>query len=104
MSAGDDARIHSTLHGLSMDERRTLIKLGELLDMYEKSLGEIKTIRAELSALNGRRCDLCMHGSELFKGSETTECNIIRGDGNNGQCFERDFYCKSWEPKCPPPT
>ena len=51
----------------------------------------------ELEELQNRSCSTCKYGRS-FHFDEDIECMKLY-DATQGLCFEKDFYCKNWEPK-----
>ena len=51
----------------------------------------------ELEELKNRSCATCKYGRS-FHFDEGIECMKLY-DPTQGLCFEKDFYCKNWEPK-----
>ena len=51
----------------------------------------------ELEELKNRSCSTCRYGRS-FHFDEDIECMKLY-DATQGLCFEKDFYCKNWEPK-----
>ena len=61
---------------------------------YDKNIDEaIK----ELEDLKNRSCATCKYGRS-FHFDKDIECMKLY-DATQGLCFEKDFYCKNWEPK-----
>ena len=51
----------------------------------------------ELEEIKNRSCSTCKYGRS-FHFDEDIECMKLY-DATQGLCFEKDFYCKNWEPK-----
>ena len=51
----------------------------------------------ELEELKDRSCATCKYGRS-FHFDKDIECMKLY-DATQGLCFEKDFYCKNWEPK-----
>ena len=61
---------------------------------YDKNIDEAID---ELEELKNRSCATCKYGRS-FHFDEDIECMKLY-DATQGLCFEKDFYCKNWEPK-----
>ena len=61
-----------------------------IIDQYDEAI-------KELEELKNRSCSTCRYGRS-FHFDEDLEC-IKLYDATQGLCFEKDFYCKNWEPK-----
>ena len=77
-----------------------------ILNNYKKFDGFIRDIVSdsflnkaikELEELQNRSCATCKYGRS-FHFDEDIECMKLY-DATQGLCFEKDFYCKNWEPK-----
>ena len=77
-----------------------------ILNNYKKFDGFIRDIVSdsflnkaieELEELKNRSCATCKYGRS-FHFDEDIECMKLY-DATQGLCFEKDFYCKNWEPK-----
>lgn len=51
----------------------------------------------ELEEIKNRSCSTCKYGRS-FHFDKDIECMKLY-DATQGLCFEKDFYCKNWEPK-----
>ena len=61
---------------------------------YDKGIDEAIE---ELEELQNRSCATCKYGRS-FHFDKDIECMKLY-DATQGLCFEKDFYCKNWEPK-----
>ena len=61
---------------------------------YDKGIDEAIE---ELEELKNRSCATCRYGRS-FHFDKDIECMKLY-DATQGLCFEKDFYCKNWEPK-----
>ncbi len=61
---------------------------------YDKGIDEAIE---ELEELQNRSCATCKYGRS-FHFDEDIECMKLY-EATQGLCFEKDFYCKNWEPK-----
>ena len=61
---------------------------------YDKGIDEAIE---ELEELKNRSCSTCRYGRS-FHFDKDIECMKLY-DATQGLCFEKDFYCKNWEPK-----
>ena len=77
-----------------------------ILNNYKKFDGFIRDIVSdsflneaikELEEIKNRSCSTCKYGRS-FHFDEDIECMKLY-DATQGLCFEKDFYCKNWEPK-----
>ena len=77
-----------------------------ILNNYKKFDGFIRDIVSdsflnqaikELEDLKSRSCSTCKYGRS-FHFDKDIECMKLY-DATQGLCFEKDFYCKNWEPK-----
>ena len=51
----------------------------------------------ELEEIKNRSCSTCKYG-HAYQFDEDIECMKLGAD-TQGLYFEKDFYCKNWEPK-----
>ena len=58
---------------------------------------EIDEAIEELEEIKNRSCSTCKYGRS-FHFDKDIECMKLY-DATKGLCFEKDFYCKNWEPK-----
>ena len=61
---------------------------------YDKGIDEAIE---ELEEIKNRSCSTCKYGRS-FHFDKDIECMKLY-DATQGLCFEKDFYCKNWEPK-----
>ena len=82
------------------------MKALNILNNYKKFDGFIRDIVSdsflneaikELEDLKSRSCSTCKYGRS-FHFDKDIECMKLY-DATQGLCFEKDFYCKNWEPK-----